>query len=105
VNYPKFIIQVSKGLIRSHQTRRHLMFYSVLLALVMVFAGSTFLGPDRHEHPLIFLGYWGVCSWITLLTVLLALYDMVKVRAEAQRAQRLLQQEYRKKGSSDENPG
>ena len=82
MNEPKFVIQVSKGLIRDQRTRRTLMFYTVLGALVMIFAGSTFLQAllDPKEHPIVVLVYWAASAWITLLAVLLALYDLVKVR-------------------------
>ena len=90
---PKFIIQVSKGLIRGQRARRTLMFYSVLMALVMIFAGSTFLWAWLRGHPLLFLTYWAGCAWITLLAFLLALYDMVQVRGEARRERRRLERE------------
>jgi hypothetical protein len=104
VNNARFIIQVSKGLIRHQRSRRLTMFYSVLVALVMLFAGATVLWPALRDHPFIFLGYWAVCGWITLLAMLLALYDMVKVRAEAQRLRReLAQQHLEEKKADDEN--
>lgn len=104
VNNPKFVIQVSKGLIRHERSRRLVMFYSVLVALLLLFAGAILNWPDPREHPLLFLGYWAVCGWITLLAVLLALYDLVKVRAEAQRLRRELAQQHLEKTSTDENP-
>ena len=95
MNDPKFVIQVSKGLIRDQRTRRTLMFYTVLGALVMIFAGSTFLRSllDSKEHPLLVLVYWAGCAWITLLAVLLALYDMAKVRGAARRERRRIERE------------
>lgn len=104
MNDARFVIQVSKGLIRSQRARRLMMFYSVLIALVMLFAGATVLWPFLRDHALLFLGYWAVCGWITLLAVLLAFYDMVKVRAEAQRVRRALEEQYLKERSKDENP-
>jgi uncharacterized membrane protein len=94
VNNAKFILQVSKGLIRDQHARRLVMFYSVLLALVMLFAGSTVLWNFLRDHPVAFLCYWAVCAWITFLAVLLALYDVVKVRADASRIRRELEREY-----------
>lgn len=95
MNEPKFVIQVSKGLIRDQRTRRTLMFYTVLGALVMIFAGSTFLQAllDPKEHPILVLVYWAACAWITLLAVLLAFYDLVKVRAAARSERRRLERE------------
>jgi hypothetical protein len=104
VNNAKFVIQVSKGLIRHQRARRLVMFYSVLLALVLLFIGAVFHWPAPHEHPLLFLAYWAVCAWITFLAVLLALYDLVKVRAEAQRLRRELARQHFEKIPHDENP-
>jgi hypothetical protein len=94
VNNARFIIQASKGLIRDHRARRTLMFYNVLLLLLLIFFGSTLLWSWLREHPLFFIGYWGLCAWLTLLAVLLALYDMAKVRLEARRVRRELEEEY-----------
>jgi heme/copper-type cytochrome/quinol oxidase subunit 2 len=104
VNNAKFVIQVSKGLIRHQRARRLVMFYSILIALVLLFIGAVSQWPDAREHPLLFLSYWAVCGWITLLAVLLALYDLLKVRAEAQRTQRDLAQQNSEKEPNDENP-
>ncbi len=105
MNDPKFIIQISKGLIRDQRARRMVMFYSILIALVMIFVGSvTFSKAWALEHPILFMGFWGACAWITLLAVLLALYDMLKVRGEAQRERRRLERELATK-LDEENPG
>lgn len=100
----KFVIQVSKGLIRHQRARRLLMFYSVLAALILIFIGAFFDWPAPREHPLLFLGYWAVCAWITFLAVLLALYDLVKVRSEAQRLRRELARQHLDQDAHDENP-
>lgn len=70
------------------------MFYDVLVVLVLVFLGSTLLWSWLREHPFFFIAYWGLCGWLTLLAVLLALYDMAKVRIEAQRERRRLEEEF-----------
>ncbi len=93
MNNTKFILQVSRGLIRDTRVRRVVMFYSVIIAMVLLFTGATFLWGFLREHPFIFLGYWFVCAWITLLAALLSLYDLVKVRADARRARRQLETE------------
>lgn len=104
MNDAKFIIQICKGLIRHARTRRLLMFYSVILALVMLFGGAVLQWPSSHEHPLLFLVYWAACAWITFLAVLLALYDMVKVRADGKRARRMLERQYFEKSGDDAKP-
>lgn len=94
MNNVRFIIQISKGLIRERRVRRTLMFYSILVVLLLLFAGSTFFWPALRDRPFLFLAYWGLCAWITLLSVLLALYDLVSVRMEAKRERRRLEEEY-----------
>lgn len=94
VNNVQFIIQVCKGVIRAPRVRRTLMFWDVLVVLVLIFLGATFLWPWLRAHPLIFLGYWAVCGWLTVLAALLAVYDMAMVRLEAKRAQEELKREY-----------
>jgi hypothetical protein len=94
LNNARFIIQVCKGLVRHHRARRTLMFYSVVVALLLAFAGATLLWPLLREHPFFFLCYWAACLWITLLAVLLAFYDMVKIREEGRRERQRLREEY-----------
>jgi len=93
VNNAKFIIQVCKGLIRSHRVRRTLMFYNVLVLLILIFLGSTFFWSWRLDHRLLFVIYWAACMWLTLLAILLAIYDMAMVRLDARRARRQLEAE------------
>ncbi len=101
VSNARFIIQISKGLIRDQRARRLVMFYSVLAALVLIFAGSTFCWSLLRAHPLVFLIYWAGCAWITLLAVLLAFYDMVKVRAEVRRERWRLERELIEKAEEE----
>lgn len=70
------------------------MFYAVLCALVLLFVGATFLDQWLRERPLLFLGFWAVCAWVTLLSVLLALFDMLLVRAAARAEKRRLARRY-----------
>ena len=108
LNNLRFVIQVSKGLIRAPRARRTLMFYSVLVVLLLIFAGSTFVWSTLREHPLLFIGYWGVCAWITLLSVLLAFYDLACVRLEAKRERQRLADDHlgqqQERPSDDSNP-
>lgn len=79
------------------------MFYSLLAALVLLFAGATFLDTWLRARPLLFLLYWGACAWITLLAVLLAVFDMLVVRARARRERRMLESEYLQEIDDDDS--
>jgi len=94
LNYVRLIIQVCRGIIRSHHVRRTLMFYDVLVVLLLLFVGSTFLWEWLRVHPLVFLGYWAACGWLTILAAVLAIYDMIRVRLEARRGDQQLREDY-----------
>jgi hypothetical protein len=86
----RFVIQISKGLIRDQSARRWVMFYVVLAASVMLFIGYAVIDAWLRERPLFFLAWWGACAWLTLLSVLLALFDLLMVRARLRRDKREL---------------
>ncbi len=99
-----FILPITKGVIRDQTTRRSAIFFVMLTALVMLFFGATFLDRWLREHPLLFVLYWFACAWATMTALLLALYDILSLRAAARRERRRLSQEHFKTGKSpDEN--
>ena len=71
------------------------MFATVLAAGGLLFSGSTFLRPvlDPRVHPCWFVLFWFACAWITLLAALLAVFDMLLVRAQARSAEKVLRKE------------
>ena len=66
------------------------MFFVMLGSLVMLFFGATFLDGWLREHPVLFVFYWLACAWGTLTAVLLALYDLLAIRAGVRRDRRRL---------------
>jgi hypothetical protein len=86
------ILLLTKGIIRDQQLRRSMMFWVMLTALVMLFFGSWLLS-DRwgREHPWLYLGFWLVCAWLTLIGMLLALLDILALRAAQRAARRILE--------------
>jgi hypothetical protein len=73
--------------------RRATMFVVAILAMLVVFFGSVFLG-SKDENPWLFIGYWLGCAWLTVLLLLLALYDLIVVRAKMAEEQRKLKAEF-----------
>lgn len=69
------------------------MFLVTLAAVLILFAGSTFLSGYLSAHPIWFLVYWGICAWLTVLIFLMAVFDMLVVRAQARAAKRQLRRE------------
>ena len=97
----KFIIQISKGIIRDQRMRRSTMFYVLLTALVMLFAGAVLIDRWLRENLWLLLLWWGLCAWLTLLAVLLAVFDLLLVRAAVRREQRRLARELLREEPSD----
>jgi hypothetical protein len=70
------------------------MFITLLVAMLMLFCGITFLQPllSPREHPVWFLLFWVACAWLTLTAFLLALFDLLMVRAQDRAAQKILRE-------------
>lgn len=90
-----FVVHATRGVIRDQTTRRKTMFAVLVVALVLLFSGSTFLASmlNPQEHPMRFILFWFVCAWLTLTAILLAVFDLLMVRLEARKAQRILREE------------
>jgi hypothetical protein len=82
----------ARGLIRNQTTRRWAMFVTLLAAMLMLFAGSTFLEPwlSPHQHSGWFTLFWISCAWLTLTALGLALFDLLTVRAQSRASRREL---------------
>ena len=80
------------------------MFAAVVVALLLLFSGSTFLAPllDPHLRPGWFIFYWLVCAWITATAALLAVLDLLLVRAQARTERRSLAQKISAPRDSDD---
>jgi MFS family permease len=98
-----FTVQVTRGLLRDERSRRKTMAFSLLIAVVMLAAGLTVLGPwlNPHEHPWRFIFFWFVCAWETMLVLLLAFLDLLLVRAQARAARRALPEQLAKRATLD----
>ena len=79
--HSSFVILITKGLIRDLRMRRATMFAVAIAAMLMVFFGSVFLG-SKDENPWLVICYWLGCAWLTVLLLLLALYDMIALRSK-----------------------
>jgi hypothetical protein len=98
-----FTVQVTRGLLRDARSRRKTMGISLLVAVTMLVAGLTVLRPwlNPHEHPWRFIFFWFACAWETLLVLLLALLDLLLVRAQERAARRELQEEFSQRATPD----
>jgi hypothetical protein len=91
-----FIVHATRGVIRDQSTRRKTMSVMLVIALVLLAAGSTFLAPvlNPREHLGWALFFWITCVWLTLTSLLLALFDLLMLRVTARAAERKLREEY-----------
>jgi hypothetical protein len=87
-----FAIHSARGVIRDQATRRWVMFITLVIAMLMLFSGTTFLQPllSVREHPGWFVLFWVACAWLTLTALLLALFDLLMLRAQDRAARKIL---------------
>jgi cytochrome bd-type quinol oxidase subunit 2 len=98
-----FVIHATRGVIRDQATRRKAMVILLVIALALLFAGTTilqsFLNP--HEHPLWFILFWLICAWLAVTAVLLAVFDLLMVKSEARKAERTLREGFAQSQTQD----
>jgi hypothetical protein len=87
-----FATHATRGLLRDQTMRRKAMFWTVVVAVVMLFCGATFLAPwlDARVRPGWFMLYWLACGWFTVTVVLLAIFDLLLVRVRTRDEKRQL---------------
>jgi hypothetical protein len=97
-----FTVHATRGLLRDERSRRRTMAFSMVIAVVMLVAGLTVLRPwlNPQEHPWRFIFFWFACAWETLLVLLLALLDLLLVRAQARAARKALREEFPRRADS-----
>ena len=84
---------ITRGIIRDQGIRRWTMFVLILIAVLILFPGATFLSDWLKAKPILFMLYWGACAWLTLAAVLLACFDMLLIRSQVLEAKRKLRRE------------
>lgn len=90
----KTILLLTKGIIRDQVLRRKLMFWIMLTALGMLFGGSVWLTDQwARQNPWLAIGFWAVCAWLTITAMLLALMDILLLRAMHRAARRAIEKE------------
>lgn len=70
------------------------MFYIMIVALTMLFVGVAFI-PDQwaRNHVWLFICYWLVCAWFTVAAMLLAVFDILLIRAADRVRRRQIERE------------
>ena len=99
----KAIMLFTKGVIRDQAMRRKMMFWVMLAAMIMLFVGTVFISDQwMRLNPWLAIGYWAVCGWLTLTGMLLAIMDMLVIRAIHRIARRRIESEMLKKSTEEE---
>ena len=98
-----FVVHATRGVIRNQTTRRKTMFAVLVIALLLLSSGSTFLASmlNPQEHSMRFILFWFICAWLTLTAILLAIFDLLMVRLEVRKAQRGLQEKFSQSKTPD----
>ncbi len=99
-----FIAHATRGVIRDRGVRRKVIGALLTLALLMLVGGSTVLREilNPREHFGWFAAYWLGCGWLTFTAMLLAVFDLLLVRAESRAEARKLRAQFREKTSPNE---
>ena len=100
-----FAIHATRGLLRDPKSRRRIMALSVAVALILLVTGLTLFRPwlDPHEHPWRFILFWLACAWETVLAILLALFDLLLMRAQERAARKALREQIAAENPPDSN--
>jgi hypothetical protein len=98
-----FVIHATRGVIRDHNLRRKTMLLLVVIALVFLLAGSTILQSllNPHDHPVRFILFWLICAWVAVTAMLLAVFDLLMVKSEARKAERILREKFAQSQTPD----
>lgn len=81
------------GVLQHPTARRNLLFGLTLLTLILVFVGAVPLGETLMREPLAFAVFWLTCFILAVLVLVLAFYDLMRVRREHARRVRDLDKE------------
>jgi len=95
------VLAITRGIIIDQRARRTVLFYVVLTAMLMAFAGGFLFPHWLMARPWFFVLYWLGCAWLTLLTFLMALFDLLLVTRAARQEKKRLRREILK---IDEEP-
>jgi hypothetical protein len=90
-----FTVHATRGLLRDQKLRRVMMAITVVIAVIMLVTGLTVFRSvlNPHEHPWRFVLFWFACAWQTVLAILLALFDLLLVRADARAARKAFREQ------------
>ena len=75
------IIALATAMVKDQTLRRLTLFRTTLILLLLVFLGAFPMSQYLFHHPWQFVWYWLVVFLLASFLFLLAMYDLVQVRA------------------------
>lgn len=82
-----------RGFLRHRPRRRNVLFGTTLVTLVIVFLGAVPFGPALMQKPFWFTVFWSGCFVLVGVVLLLAFYDLVRIRKDHRRRMKDLEKE------------
>lgn len=82
-----------RGPLRHRSFRRNLLFGTTLLTLVVVFLGAVPFGPALIDKPFWFTVFWSGCFVLVGIVLLLAFYDLIRIRKDHRKRVRELEKD------------
>ncbi len=77
-----FAVLAARALLQYRETRRKLIFYTIISLLAAFAAGYWLLDSWLEDSPLGSLLYWTGCVFLAMFLFLLGLYDALRVLKE-----------------------
>jgi len=73
---------IAKSMLLDRVTRRKMLSYWLLVVLAWIAVGMWVIDGWLADSAMRFLIWWGVCMMLTLMLILFALYDALRVLKE-----------------------
>lgn len=89
----ELVVAISKGIIRDQRVRRKVLGAVLGAAVAMLITGAFLIDGWLGRHLIFFLIFWLACAWLTFLAILMALFEMLMVKAASRAALRKAQAE------------
>ncbi len=94
LSVPGFAAHSTRGILRDPRSRRVVMWILLVVAVLMAVSGSTFLRESLNPREQLgwFAVFWLACAWFTLTSFLLALLDLLLLRAQSRATRKSLRE-------------
>ncbi len=88
--YLQLVLAITRGIVQDPRLRRRVLGGVLGAALLLLAFGAFPLAHWLERHVVLFLLYWGAVAWLTVLAMLMALFEILVTRQQAIRERREL---------------